>query len=390
MVIHSPWYALPYILLLVAFYFLSYKEQWRIVYNRNRQIIHTWCGILFIFFFGLRGFVGWDWYSYYPLFESIPSLFHLSSSDFNTLSLIEPGYIIYIAFIKLLTKNYQVFVFISVLIDFLLLYKTFKRYDQNIAFAFALFIGFSTILEINLMRNIKAILIFLLALPYIRERKIFPYMGLIVLAIMFHISAVIYIPLYFFLHKKMSSNILFLLILCGIIVFILQISYISPMIQIASSFLGGKISLMTENYLNSDLNSAPRGISLRLIERLLSISLLIVYYKKIISENPNNILFVNLFILYILSTLYLYEVDILFDRIGTLFIISYCFIYPIIGENIKLKNNQRIFFVITVLYTLMVVYTHTDNLLYRYDNVVFGISDYPSRCQDFDSVFSCV
>ena len=174
---YSIWYAVPYMLLLAAFYFLAYQEQRSIAAKRNRQTLHIWCGALFLFFFGLRGFVGWDWHSYYPLFESIPSLFHLSSSEFDTSELIEPGYIIYVAFVKLFTDNYHVFIFISVLIDFLLLHKIFKRYNRNVAFAFALFIGFSLTTEINLLRNIKAILIFLLALPYIRERRILPYMA---------------------------------------------------------------------------------------------------------------------------------------------------------------------------------------------------------------------
>ena len=128
---YSIWYAVPYMLLLAAFYFLAYQEQRSIAAKRNRQTLHIWCGVLFLFFFGLRGFVGWDWHSYYPLFESIPSLFHLSSSEFDTSELIEPGYIIYVAFVKLFTDNYHVFIFISVLIDFLLLHKIFKRYHGN-------------------------------------------------------------------------------------------------------------------------------------------------------------------------------------------------------------------------------------------------------------------
>lgn len=179
-----------------------------------------------------------------------------------------------------------------------------------------------------------------------------------------------------------------LLIFCGIILFVLQIHYVTPFLQTAGSFFGGKISLISEAYLNSDLYSGSQTVSLRFIERLMSIGLVIVYYKKIISGNPNNILFVNLFIAYMLVTLYLYEASILFDRIGTLFIVSYWFIYPIILENISLRNNRRIFLGITIIYMLMIVYTHTSNGLYRYDNVVFGISDYSTRQQYFNSVSS--
>lgn len=385
---YSLWYAAPYILLLSAFYILANREQRCIVGKRNRTKLHVWGGVLFLFFFGLRGFVGWDWHSYYPLFESIPPLWQLSLAEFETAELIEPGYIIYVSLIKVFTGNYHVFVFISVFIDFLLLRAVFKRYSRNITFAFALFIGFSLTTEINLLRNIKAILIFLVALPYIRERRIFPYMALVLLAMMFHVSAIFYIPLYFCLHREMPRKVLLLLTICGICLFVLQIHYVTPLLQLVSSALGGKISLISEAYLNSDLYSGAQTVSLRFVERLASIGLVIIYYKKIISANPNNILFVNLFIVYILVTLYLYEAAILFDRIGTLFIVSYWFIYPILLDNIKIRNNRRIFLCVTVAYTLMIVYTHTFNGLYRYDNVVFGISDYPTRQQYFNSVSS--
>ena len=44
---YSIWYAVPYMLLLAAFYFLAYQEQRSIAAKRNRQTPHIWCGVLF-------------------------------------------------------------------------------------------------------------------------------------------------------------------------------------------------------------------------------------------------------------------------------------------------------------------------------------------------------
>ena len=51
---YSIWYAVPYMLLLAAFYFLAYQEQRSIAAKRNRQTLHIWCGVLFLFFFGYK------------------------------------------------------------------------------------------------------------------------------------------------------------------------------------------------------------------------------------------------------------------------------------------------------------------------------------------------
>lgn len=66
----------------------------------------------------------------------------------------------------------------------------------------------------------------------------------------------------------------------------------------------------------------------------------------------------------------------------------YYFLHIRLPTTPRLRNNRRIFLGITIIYMLMIVYTHTSNGLYRYDNVVFGISDYSTRQQYFNSVSS--
>ncbi len=53
-------------------------------------------------------------------------------------------------------------------------------------------------MEIELLRNVKCVMIFLLALPYAEKRKIVPYILLMLLAYSFHRSAILFAPLYFF------------------------------------------------------------------------------------------------------------------------------------------------------------------------------------------------
>lgn len=383
--LESYWgYTVPYLLLLIGFYLLSVETRKTSTARITPRTLWL-CGFLFLFFFGLRGFVGWDWYAYYQLFSETPSLLDLNR-DFFEYALVEPGYIFYISLIKLFTDNYHVFIFISVFIDFILLSSIFNRYNKNLAFSFALFIGFFLTSEINLLRNAKSILIFFCALHYIKERKIVPYSILIFCAFLFHASSILYFPFYFFLHKRIPRKVLIGLVFVGICLSVLQMPFITPLINAAGAVLGGRISLITEMYLSSDLYSQTFGIGFRFIERVISICLVIIYYDRIIAGNPNNILFVNLFIAYILVTLYFYELVVMFDRISTLFVLSYCFVIPLLLDNIRIKNNRRIYRSCVIVYTFLIVYTHTNNPLYRYDNLVWGVSSYEERQAIFNSI----
>lgn len=62
-------YSLPYILLILVFGGLS-------VYSYNNRndsakkiMVCIWSALIFVFFFGFRGFICDDWISYYPAFE---------------------------------------------------------------------------------------------------------------------------------------------------------------------------------------------------------------------------------------------------------------------------------------------------------------------------------
>ena len=119
----------------------------------------------------------------------------------------------------------------STIINAVLLNVFFKRYlsAKYYALGFILFIAFYGLtLEVDLMRNIKALLIFLIALRFVEERKPIQYFLLISLAFFFHWSALFFIPLYFFLHKPISLRTFIVVLVIGNLIFIfnIQITYL--------------------------------------------------------------------------------------------------------------------------------------------------------------------
>ena len=171
--------------------------------EKSRKYINFLVVVMYVFFFGFRGFVGFDWVNYYPFFKDIDKL---SDFKFATISN-DVGFSVFASFIKTENPDYNFFILINTLVSVVLLHYFFKRYlpIRYYAFAFALFVAIGgIILELNLMRNVKGYLLFLLSIIYIEKRKPLPFFLLNLLGFLFHWSSLIFFPLYFFIHKKIN------------------------------------------------------------------------------------------------------------------------------------------------------------------------------------------
>ena len=62
--------ALPYLLLVLVYGLLAFYYQ-HTQTRMYRTYISALCIIIFVFFFGFRGFIYYDWINYYPSYESI-------------------------------------------------------------------------------------------------------------------------------------------------------------------------------------------------------------------------------------------------------------------------------------------------------------------------------
>jgi len=363
------------------------KQEYR--KDENIKVIR-WAALSgLLFFFGLRGFIGWDWYNYYPAFNSVPKLFSpngelFTATDYNS------GFVIYISFLKSIWNNYHFLIFISTLIDLIILNVVIKRYSKySYAFAILLFIvmgGFY--LETDLIRNSKGIMLFLLSLKYVKERKLLPFLLLNIAGSMFHLSSILYLPLYFFLTKKIKKEIVIGIFITGLIITLIQLEYIRPFLTWITNLLGEKFVYLLEKYLELSNYSTGYGLTIGLLERLLTSSLIIIYYDKLTDSNDYNRIFINSFIVYFIIFFFFSEIKIIPIRVGGLFSFSYWILYPALLEVISNRNNRRLIIVFFMLYALIKIAGMTDNILYRYVNTLLGKDNYIERLEVFDKAHS--
>lgn len=174
----------------------------------------------------LRYNVGVDYVVY--SYSQIPRVL---SGDFSA---VEPlASLIFIVGAKM--GSYQ---YIFAIIQFLIIFFTVKAiYDSSVNYTFSFLLLFLTGFfnsSLNLMRQSIAISIFLFSIKYIFDRKFIKYLFWIVVAFLFHKTAIIYLPVYFLYKYKYSKK---------------RLGFIT-LIIILSSFVFGKILVFVTSYFN--------------------------------------------------------------------------------------------------------------------------------------------
>ncbi|MDP4277418.1 MAG: EpsG family protein [Bacteroidota bacterium] len=396
MPVYSTSYSLPYLVLLTYFVLLMFMEFRCLKFEQDTKYVRWATMAGFVFFFGLRGFVNTDWLVYYNIFNGLPTLWggNLGSAfttDFTSEFVtdastdqagIEMGFIFLTVLFKSIIPDYFAWVFVNVVIDVILLDIFFRRYSKYYVLSFILFLIFGGLgIEFNLMRNVKAILLFLISLKYIEERKIVPYMLLNIAGCTLHTSALFFIPLYFFLNKEWPKWVIWTIFIVGNILVLLQISYLKPIVLAITDMMGGRMAVKARLYFASDLYSRSVGVGLSYFERTATFVLSVWLLPKLKERNPSIVMFVNSYILFFFAYFFFSEIMIAIQRITLLFAFSYWIIYPEILGLLEKSINKLVMVSVVVVYSVVILIKTNSNIFAKYDNQVFGIESYDDRKQ---------
>lgn len=374
MPIYSPYYSTPYIILIIIFIINGFLESKK---NKSRIIIIDI--IIFILFFGFRGYIGADWENYYHFFENITSI-KIYETNF------EPGYYIYNYIINIFSDEYVLFTIISSTINITFLTIFFNRCKIPISWGIAIYICMMIIYETNLMRNAKSYILFLYSLQYIIKKQFNKYFVINLIGILFHKSSIIFIPLYFILNNNYSRKKLIIIYSIGCIFYLCRIPlFLNTIIAIADT-LGGSYKTLVDFYTSVDFYMRPANITLGFIMRTLLFSLTLCYYEKLTKNFPYGKIAINSLLIYNITFLYFWELFEISVRIGGMFLFSYCILIPYLYESISIKSNKIIYSAIIWMYMTFFLYKTTSSIMFDYDNIISGSKSYEERLQIQNSV----
>lgn len=377
-------YALPYVLLVLfygicAIFYRHYNEE------RIRKGIVVVCLLILILFFGFRGFCFYDWNSYYPTFEKV----ELDNVQKNGLSSVgfEPGFSILLIICKALYNNYNFFVLVCDIIDVALLYAFLRKRVDNIPLALMICLSMNGLqLLTDLMRNSIAILIFANSISLIKQRRLLPYMGTCLLAMSFHLSAILFIPCYFFLNKNMNKWVYLGIFIAANLVFLLHIpiflTIADPILGLVNKSMQLKVKTYTE--MSSSLSFA---ISIGYLERLFTGTLIFCYFEKIKNMRSEGNIFINSMVCYLCFYFFFSEFRTIGVRMSYLFTFAYWIIWSDLIKCFTYNGNRRLFIAFLGIYCLMKTYSSTNYPIARYDNVLFGAEPYQIRESIYNKTF---
>lgn len=318
-----------YILPLFPFFLFTLREK------KIKPISFTWfityyflISVLFIGMFRGIG-IGTDYYSYKYIF--------ILESD------IEIGFIELIRLVKNLGGDFQIFIAFIFLTSFLIKIYFFHKISPNPYISLMIYLGFwFLVYDMNGIRQGLAMSITLAASWYLLNNKKKTYFLLVLAAILFHYSAIIFLPLVFILKKRFSNKLAIILI--GVFFLIAQFNVSESLTKYIINLLGfdnamaEKISI----YSRDTLYNANVLHSFSTIHRLF-ITGCIMYFLPRISMNQvlrNMLLWASLIslLLYLLFS----NIEIIATRLSLYYRFFECISLACFPHAFA-KNNSRLF-----------------------------------------------
>lgn len=374
-------YAIPYISLVVFYGCLSVYSYYT-TKKTTRTYIDVICILVFVLFFGLRGFVFYDWTNYYPTFYCLTDFKGLFSTSILKWDF-EPGFMILATTCKSILNDFQFFVLVCCLIDVWLLVKFLKRYISNLPLGLVLYICMGgLVLSTDLMRNSITILLFANALHYIQERDPIKYFTICLIGISFHISGIVYLPMYFILNRKFNKLILLGVFVAANLVYLLHISIVMNLISLVLDFVAPSTKLWLQVYTEMDANIGS-VLSIGYVERLITGILVFCYMDKLQAKRKGSNIFINSILIYLFVFLFFSEFRTICMRSSNLFIYSYWIVWIDLLGCFYIKNNKILFAIFIGIYCILKTYGNCDSALAEYENVLFGTSSYTERLIHF-------
>lgn len=331
----------------LVIYFINFILSFLEIFTKtNKKIIYYISFTIIIFFIPFSYFIGADWDNYYINYYHLPTLFK-SGLPMPKYIDFEIGFQYYTIFLKTFF-SYDVYRIISNIIDLLIIYKISKNFTKYPATLIFIYFGINLYsIEIEALRQAKSIILFLLSLKYLEEKKIIPYIILNIIGCFFHKASIIFIPIFLFdkfilKTKKIKIKELCLLF---ILVFLFRDIIILLIIKIIN------INPIFQKYVVY-LNDPKRSYSLFNIIRysifFMPLFLVIVKENELILEEKKYFLVRNLYIFFIIIVILGNRIRFI-ERFNLYVSYFYCVILLYL---LKISSLKKIIFILLTLLSL--------------------------------------
>ncbi|MBK7134064.1 MAG: EpsG family protein [Bacteroidales bacterium] len=295
---------------------------------------------------------------FYKLVEPINQVLVGNDHFFTThITFYEIGYKVLNSVFKFFIAN-PVFYFLIVNIVSLLVVFSFIKHNSesfySVLLAYYSFMYLS--LQLGMIRQGLTVVIFYLSIEYLVKGDFLKYMLLIALAVTLHQSAIILIPIYFFIRKTFSIKLLVTLFVIGLCLYLMKIDIVSILVRLLT-VIGQRMSAKTVYYLNNGVINNFLGVGF--FDRLMIVIVLIIARIRLIKLNEYtkhiNVSF-NLALFNVLLQIYAFNLTMFTTRIRYYFIIFFFIVISKYISSFTKKSNKLILISILSLYCFSMFY----------------------------------
>ncbi|URQ59612.1 EpsG family protein [Pantoea alhagi] len=354
-----------YIAVYILFIFIFFAGTIPAVRNYEKIILLFACFVTW-FIVAFSQFVGPDYESYKFMYDRLNVNFYKQEPLFRL-----SGYVF-----RVFDLPYSWFYFSMVSVYLFFISVSFFKYRNFIALNFLIFIVMPYgLIEggFNYIRQNVALGIFYFSLIALNNRSAGRYFLLNIIGALFHKSALILLPLYYFLGKKWKSKTCIIIFLISLgITLLLAI----PIIKKGLILLMAAMPYYGSTYVAFKDGAFIQGLSMKgvasYVYQMIPLVLLTYYKERIIFNKIENILF-NITFLSLITLTFAVELRI-FLRLEYYFVFAKVFTIPLLLRLCRNKKSRTLWFLIiflwVTLYLIALYITGVEKNLIPYQSVL--------------------
>lgn len=310
-----------------------------------------------------------SWYSLFIIVGVFLCMGYMTGSDwrgyeikYNELSInniwegyTEYGYVLYMYIFKFLGFGFWHFFIITKWILLFVIFKFLEKYNPKRKYlSYAIFFAFFGLFYFidNPMRNLIGAVIYIFSYRYILEKNFQKYTLICIFASLFHLSFLLFIPIYFLLNRNVKTKTyVFAFVFLNIVLLLLSDQIINAVkfLEIFNYEYSGRLNQQISGYiLSEEIKDKP--FTFGMLSRYIIFVLLLVFRKHIESHSKYGKIIFNasIFLIFISRLNLVWPITI---RFSIPFSIFYSISFSIIIMN--LKNEMKLliysfFFIISV------------------------------------------
>lgn len=259
--------------------------------------------LILVLIAGFRSGIGYDFESYNNIFKMIKTG-TLKTSEIS----VEPAYYL----INKICSNFKIVILISAFIGVGIKILMINKYSENKFISLAMyFSGVYIMYDMGVIRQGMSIAIALISIKYIKEQNFVKFFTTIIIASLFHVSILLFIPLYFISSRFFSRKLIYGSTLIVLIISLFDISGIILKIVEAINipFISSKIAYYT--------SYDTGNVTLSLLKRIVFLILFVEFFKYKKIKDSYSIIFLNGYFISVLMMGIFSSIDILGSR-GTM------------------------------------------------------------------------